>query len=119
MKLLVNQLDALLTFFKPHCRDTETLLELQGLLHQEKEWSRAHYLYTRIRSKNINALKSGDARAEAQYAFEEVCAQTLHNLSNTKKPFPPDTPYWIIPIALKFARALEIDARKIDEIAIA
>ena len=118
MKLLLDQLNALISFFLPHCTDTETLIELQGLLHEEKDWPKAHYLFTRIRSKNINALKTGNLRAEAQYCFEEICAQTLHNLSASKKPFDPDTPYWVIPIALKFAKALEIDNRKIIEIAI-
>jgi hypothetical protein len=117
MKLLLNQLDALITLFKPHCLETETLVELQGMLGREAEWPKAHYLFTRIRSKNINALKMGDTRAEAQYAFEEICAQTLHNLSGSKKPFDPDTPYWIIPIALKSARVLGVDPQKIIEIA--
>ena len=117
MKLLLDQLDALITLFKPHCIDKETLNELQALLPHEKEWTKAHYLFTRIRSKNINSLKAGDTRAEAQYSFEEICAQTLHNLSGSKKPFDADTPYWIIPIALKFAQALEIDSHKIVEIA--
>jgi len=117
MKLLLNQLDALITLFKPHCLETETLVELQAMLRREAEWPKAHYLFTRIRSKNINALKGGDTRAEAQYAFEEICAQTLHNLSGSKKPFDPDTPYWIIPIALKSARILGLDPQKIIDIA--
>jgi hypothetical protein len=117
MKLLLDQLDALITLFRPHCRETETLVELQGLLRHENDWPKAHYLFTRIRSKNIHALKSGDTRAEAQYCFEEICAQTLHNLSSSRKPFDPDTPYWIIPIALKSARILGIDTQKIIEIA--
>jgi hypothetical protein len=117
MKLLLDQLDALITLFKPHCTDTETLNELQVMLHHSSEWPKAHYLFTRIRSKNILALKNGQTQAEAQYCFEEICAQTLHNLSGTKKPFDHDTPYWIIPIALKFARAIEVDSQKIVEIA--
>ncbi len=116
MKLLVEQIDALISLFKPLCRETDTLLELQGLLHHEKEWPKAHYLSVRIRTKNLNAIKSGDARAEAQYYFEEICAQTLHNLTQSKKPFEPDVPYWIIPIALKFAKTLGIDSGKIVEI---
>jgi hypothetical protein len=117
MKLLIDQIDALLTLFKPHCKDTDTLVELKGLLYQEKEWLKAHYLFTRIRAKNLKAGQSGDTRAEAQYYFEEICAQTLHNMSGPKVPFDADTPYWVIPIALKFARALEMDDRKVIEIA--
>jgi hypothetical protein len=116
MKLLIDQLDALIALFKPFCRDTETLTELQGLLHHEKEWPKAHYLFTRIRAKTLNAIKGGDGAAEAQYYFEEVCAKTIYNLSAPKLPFDPDSPYWVIPIALKLAGVLEIDSQKIIEI---
>jgi hypothetical protein len=116
MKLLIDQLDALLSLFKPACQETETLAELQGLLPRQKEWPLAHYLCTRIRAKNLNAIKKGDAKAEAQYYFEEICAQTIYNLSASKKPFDPDAPYWVIPMALKLAKALEIDSGKIIEI---
>jgi hypothetical protein len=118
MKLLIDQIEALLLLFQPYCKDKETLLELTGLLHHEKEWPKAHYLSTRIRAKSLKAGESGDTKAEAQYYFEEICAQTVHNLSGPKVPFPADTPYWIIPIALKFARTLELDERKVVEIAV-
>jgi hypothetical protein len=118
MKLLIDQLDALISLFKPFCRDTETLRELQSLLHHEKEWPKAHYLFTRIRTKNLNAIKSDDIKAEAQFCFEEVCAQTIYNMSASKKPFDPDSPYWVIPIALKLAGVLEIDSHKVVDIAI-
>jgi hypothetical protein len=116
MILLIDQIDALLSLFKPFCRDAETLMELKGLLRHEGEWPKAHYLFTRIRTKTLNAIKCGDHVAEAQYCFEEVCAQTIYNLSAPKKPFEPDTPYWVIPIALKLAAILELDSRKIVEI---
>jgi hypothetical protein len=118
MNLLIDQIDALIALFKPHCKDTATLTELKGLLHHETEWPKAHYLFTRIRAKNLIAGKSGDTKAEAQYYFEEICAQTLHNMSGPKMPFAADTPYWVIPIALKFARVLEMDDRKIVDIAV-
>ena len=112
MKLLLDQLDELITLFKPHCAETETMTELQVMLRHQDEWPKAHYLFTRIRSKNILALKAGEFRAEAQYCFEEICAQTLHNLSGSKKPFDQETPYWIIPMALN------LDSQAIIEIAV-
>jgi hypothetical protein len=117
MNLLLEQLDALLSLFEPHCADAETMRELRELLRKEPEWPTAHYLATRIRSKTIAAIKSGDAKAEAQFYFEEMCARTLYNLSNPKKPFESDSPYWIIPMALKLARTLDLDPRKIADIA--
>jgi hypothetical protein len=118
MKLLIDQIEALIKVFKPLCGDTETLVELEALLHQEKDWPKAHYLSTRIRAKTLKAIDSDNRRAEAQYYFEEICAQTIYNLSQTKMSFASDTPYWVIPMALKFARALELDPRKIIDIAI-
>ncbi len=116
MNLLIDQIDALIGLFKPACRETETMTELQGLLQREEDWPKAHYLFTRIRVKNINASKTEDRKAEAQYCFEEICAQTVHNLSGSKKPFDPDVPYWIIPIALKLAKILEIDSQQVVDI---
>jgi hypothetical protein len=118
MKLLLDQLDHLLALFTPLCKEKETLVELRALLPHEKEWPKAHYLAMRVRAKNLASIKLGKAKSEAQYAFEEVCAQTLHNMSASKQPFSADTPYWIIPLALKLARVLEIDSKKILEIVI-
>ncbi|MEJ0001533.1 MAG: hypothetical protein WDO13_21815 [Verrucomicrobiota bacterium] len=116
MTLLIDQVEALIAVFKPHCKDTETLTELQALLRQEKDWIKAHYLSNRIRTKSINAFKTHNVVAELQYSFEETCAKTLHNLSGSKKPCDADTPYWIIPLALKLARALDIDERQVLDV---
>ena len=116
MKLLVDQIDHLLVFFRPHCRDVETIDELRMLLHEPRDWVKAHYLSARIRTKGISAVKQGDLKGEMQFSFEETCAKTLHNLSESKKPFEHDTPYWIIPLALKLAKVLELDEHKIVEI---
>jgi hypothetical protein len=70
-----------------------------------------------MRAKAITAVKAGDLEGEMQFTFEEVCAKTLHNLSASKKPFDADTPYWIIPLALKLAKVLEINEHKVLEIA--
>jgi hypothetical protein len=110
-------MERLIDLFQPLCKDTETMAELRSLLGREKDWGTAHYISSRIRIKTMAAGKSGDHRAEAQYGFEEICAQTLHNMSGTKKPFSADTAYWIIPQALKLAKALEVDPQKVVEIA--
>ena len=117
MNLLVEQLDQILALFQPHCEDTETLAELRTMLHHEKEWIKAHYLSTRIRTKGISAVKQGDLKGEMQFSFEETCAKTLHNMSASKKPFDPDTAYWILPLAFKLAKVLGVDEAKIVEIA--
>jgi hypothetical protein len=117
MKLLIDQLEQLLAYFQPHCRDTETMVELCALLHEPSDWVKAHYLSTRMRTKALGAVKTGDLKAEMQFSFEETCAKTLHNLSDSKKPFEADTAYWIIPLALKLAKVLDLDQRRILDIA--
>jgi hypothetical protein len=118
MKLFIDQIDQLLIFFRPHCADVETIDELRMLLHEPRDWVKAHYLSARIRTKAIASVKQGDLKGEMQFSFEETCAKVLHNLSESKKPFEYDTPYWIIPLALKLAKVLEIDESKIVEIAL-
>jgi hypothetical protein len=118
MKLLIDQMEQLFALFLPHCRDTDTMKELRAMSHEPQDWIKAHYLSTRIRAKAINAVKKGDLKGEMQFSFEETCAKTLHNLSDSKKPFELDTPYWIIPLALKLAKVLAIDEHKVLEIAI-
>ncbi len=117
MKLLIDQMEQLFVLFRPHCQDTETLDELRMLLHEPRDWVKAHYLSSRIRTKAISAVKQGDLKGEMQFSFEETCAKTIHNLSDSKKPFESDTPYWIIPLALKLAKVLNLDEHKIVEIA--
>jgi hypothetical protein len=116
-RLIAEQIDQLLAFFEPHCRDTETLKELRSLLHVPQDWIKAHYLSSRIRTKAVSAVKQGDLKAEMQFSFEETCAKTLHNLTDSKKPFDADTAYWILPQALKLAKTLDLDPRKILDIA--
>ncbi len=115
--LFIDQVDKLLAFFEPHCQDVETLTELRGLLRSEKDWGKAHYLSTRIRTRAQAAAKAGDLAGEIQLSFEETCAKALHNMSASKKPFDPDTPYWILPLALNLARMLELDTQRVVEIA--
>ncbi len=118
MKLLIDQMDQLLMLVRPQCRDTETLDELRMLLHEPRDWIKAHYLSARIRTKAINAVKQGDLNGEMQFSFEETCAKTLHNLSESKKPFEYDTSYWILPLAFKLAKVLDIPEHQVVEIAL-
>jgi hypothetical protein len=118
MDLLLEQVDQLIALFQPMCQDVETMTELRALLQRKDEWIKAHYLSARIRAKSINAFKAHHITAEVQYSFEEACAKTLHNLSGLRRPFDADTPYWILPLALKLAKALDIDPGKVLDIAI-
>jgi hypothetical protein len=102
-------------FFLSRCAEQSTLLELETMASDGEQWKFAHALFRRIRDKNLRAIKAKDHLLQHQYAFEEICAKTLYNISGhvRGKEFPPpfdsDCPFWVIPIAVAFARALGVE----------
>jgi hypothetical protein len=64
----------------------------------------------------LDAQRRKDYRADCQYLFEEACAKTLYNLTDTDAPFDDDSPYWIVPNALSLARRMSIDESEITKI---
>jgi hypothetical protein len=66
----------------------------------------AHGLFQRIRQKTLVAERDRNDQAVAQFHFEEACAKTIYNFSGGAAPFDADSPYWIVPRALAFARAI-------------
>ena len=107
---ITGQMTDLIVLFMPHCSDTETLEELMILLSDRDDWDKAHALFTKIRLKTLNVSKTQNLRAGIQYRFEEICAKTIYNLSYSSAPFDPDSPYWVVPRALAFAKELGISA---------
>jgi hypothetical protein len=102
--------------FASQTEDRTTLDEIMEISWDRSRWGAAHDLFQRIRAKNLKASSRGDARLEAQYCFEEVCAKSLYNLSNQPAPFDVDSPYWIIPNAISFARKAGINDAEIVHI---
>src|SRR5262245_16466711 len=102
-------------FFLPHCAEQSTLRELDAMASDDEQWKFAHALFRRIRDKTLRAIAAKDRLLGHQYAFEEICAKTLYNISGhlRGKEFPPrfdsDCPFWVFPIAVAFARALGIE----------
>jgi hypothetical protein len=104
-------------FFLPYCREQSTLLELLQMASDPVRWRHGHALFRRIRDKTLKADNATAKLFQSQYAFEEICAKTLFNLSDHYDPgykeFPPpfdeDSPFWVLPIAVGFARALGVD----------
>lgn len=106
---IVLAIRGLCDLFASHTEDRATLHEIVAISSDRSRWKAAHGLFQRIREKNLQASKQGDARLEAQYRFEEACAKSIYNLSKEPAPFDPDSPYWIIPNAIAFARQVGID----------
>jgi hypothetical protein len=101
-------------FFLPLCAEQSTLHELDDMASDEKKWPYAHALFSKIRNKTIRADKAKDELLQYQYSFEEICAKTLYNISGHIKgkefpyPFDDDSPFWVVPLAVSFARALGV-----------
>ncbi len=107
---ILRDIQSLIRLFRPHCADEETLERLDQMIEVRRSWPKARSLFEAIRVKTLKAEQRRDAKAEAQYCFEEVCAKTLYNLTMQPAPYDPDTPYWIIPNALSLARELGLSS---------
>jgi hypothetical protein len=65
--------------------------------------------------KTIRADAARDRLLQHQYSFEETCAKTLYSMSGHipgegfPHPFDADSAFWVIPIAVGFARALGVE----------
>ena len=105
----------LVRFFRPWCTERSTLVELEEMAADDRRWRYAHELFHRIRGKTLAADATHDRRLQCQYSFEEICAKTLYNLSGHLPggewpfPFDRDSPSWVMPNAVGFARELEIE----------
>jgi hypothetical protein len=105
---IITAMLAPLTFFEGRCEDKETLRKLIRLANNKSRRKQAHGLFREIRNKTLAAQRRGDQLAVAQYAFEEICAKTLYNITLEPAPFDPDSPFWVLPRALKLGQMLGI-----------
>jgi hypothetical protein len=102
-------------FFLPRSADQSTLCELDDMASDAEKWRYAHALFSRIREKTLRAGAAKDLLLQHQYSFEEICAKTLYNMSGHMPgqefpyPFDNDSQFWVIPIAVGFARALGVE----------
>ena len=105
---IITAMLAPLTYFEGRCEDKETLRKLIRLANDKSRRKQAHALFQEIRNKTLAAQRRGDQLAVAQYAFEEICAKTLYNITHEPAPFDPDSPFWVLPRALKLGQMLGI-----------
>lgn len=105
---IITAMLAPLTLFEMRCEDKDTLRKLIVLAEDRSRRKEAHALFSAIRQKTLAAEKRKDEFALAQYAFEEICAKTLYNLTHEPAPFDPDSPFWVLPLALDLGRRLGI-----------
>jgi hypothetical protein len=97
-----------LTLFEAKCEEKQTLRKLIELANNRARWKAAHALFSEIRIKTLAAGERRDELMLRQYAFEEICAKTLYNLSRESTPFDPDSPFWVLPLAIELGLALGV-----------
>src|SRR5215467_3747491 len=103
---IITALLAPLLFFEGRCKDKETLRKLITLANDRSRRKEAHDLFSEIRRKTLAAEQRNDQLALAQYNFEEICAKTLYNMTREPAPFDPDSPFWVLPLAMELAQML-------------
>ena len=106
----------LLRFFAPLVADRETNTLVLDLVDQPDRWSAGHAVFRAIRERTLG--RAGVPGNDAQYGFEESCAQAVYNAvardpstwtSDFLPPFDPSAPFFVVPAAVRLARTLGID----------
>jgi hypothetical protein len=95
-------------FFEERCEDKQTLRRLIVLANDKTQRMSARALFDAIGNKTLAADRRKDQLALAQYAFEEICAKTLYNVTYGPAPYDAGSPFWVLPLALELGRALGV-----------
>jgi hypothetical protein len=104
---------ALLGLFRDRVPDSESLALVVALAADRDAWDNAHDLFSLVRARNLQAIKSGDLVRECQYCFEEICLKSLYNKTDTTAPFDSSSPYCVIKNALFLAQALGMPVQEV------
>ncbi|MCZ4307197.1 hypothetical protein O4G98_20905, partial [Zoogloeaceae bacterium G21618-S1] len=114
---VIRAISDLATFFAERTPSPERLLMLSSVAGKPRsEWNAAKSIFDQSRSQYRSA--NGCHAIEAQCQFESMCAKTLYNLSGAPAPFDADSPYWIVPMALKLATVLNIEQQEVIDIVV-
>jgi hypothetical protein len=103
---IISAMLEMLAVFESACKDGDTLRRLSAMASNSGKWREGHALFQEIRQKTLKAEKREDGLALAQYAFEEICAKTLYNLSHCPAPFDADSAFWVVPLGVELGRRL-------------
>ena len=95
---------ALLRLFQDRVPDSESAARVAELAATPDRWSAAHAVFDEIRRRLLKV--HGDALRARQYAFEEVCCQSLYNAAAPDDPFDASAPFFVASAAFSLAEAL-------------
>ena len=103
---IIDAMLEMLSVFEGMVEDSHTLCQLTKMASDREEWKSGHALFQDIRQKTLKAEECDDKLALRQYAFEEICAKTLYNLSRPSAPFDPDSAFWVVPLGVALGREM-------------
>ncbi len=96
--------------------DPKELKKLISVAKDKQRWVKAHAYFDEVRRKNLKAIEDKKKKLECLYSYIESCYKALFNLTYPEAPFDPHSPYFIIPVALKYCDANGLDTSVIIEI---
>jgi len=105
---ITEDMSRLLELFSSSCTERESFDWLKNAVTNRAKWHEAHGVFNDIRRKTLKSERTGNGSLAVQYLFEEICAKILYNLSGASAPFDSDSPCWLVPNAIAFARRVGI-----------
>ncbi len=114
---IIGGIQELCELFASRCKDRATLDALKQVASERSRWHEGRALFHIARDKFLKQA-GHDATLQAQFRFEEICGKTLYNLTGRPAPFDADSPYWVVPNALKLARELGISDSEIARVVV-
>jgi len=114
----MSMIEKIVRFSNLFLESTEDPEELQKLISVAKDrqrWIKAHAYFDEVRRKNLKAIENKQIKLESLYSYIEICYKALFNLTYPSAPFDLDSPYFIIPTALKYCDTAGIDRNRIIE----
>jgi len=110
---LQHAIVSILQIFDGRAPDPESHLRVMAVAADSKKWDEAHGLFYEVRDRSFK--HENDAKRMSQYYFEELCLKTLYNQVEPSD-FNPDSPFWVIPSAIDFARNLGIPSYVVTDV---
>lgn len=102
--------------FLESAEDPEELEKLISVTKDRQRWVKAHAYFDEVRRKNLKAIEKKQLRLKYLYSYIEICYKALFNLTYPSAPFDLESPYFIIPFALKYCDGIGLDRNRIIEI---
>ena len=100
----------------PSSEDKDELYKLIKVAGNKEKWVKAKEYFDQTRRKALKVQNQNNHNLECLYSYIEVCFKSLYNLTYPSAPFDTNSPYKIIPFAIKYCKVKGLDEREIIKI---